>query len=176
MLSSRARKENAWFLEQFRRPLSRQASKSSSNLDLATAENWLIRPEILPLLKQNAQSLLTAEHLSYSGGLGGTPELLGALSAFFNHFFSPKVPVRPEHVVTGPGCSAILDTWIHDICDDGDGLLLASPMWGAYQASRWGRLRCNTATDFLSRELRGIRSVAQRRATNPCQCTFASDG
>jgi gliotoxin/aspirochlorine biosynthesis aminotransferase len=132
MLSSRARHDNAWFLEQFKRPLGRQGSKSASNIDLATAENWLLRPEILPLLKKNIQSDLTTEHLSYSSGLGGSSELLGAVSAFYNHFFSPKVPVRPEHVVTGAGCSAVLDTLIHDICDEGDGLLVATPMWGVY--------------------------------------------
>jgi histidinol-phosphate/aromatic aminotransferase/cobyric acid decarboxylase-like protein len=60
--------------------------------------------------------------------------LLAALAAFFNHFFSPKVAVEPQHVVTGPGCSAVLDTLLHDICDDGDGILLAVPMWGAEQA------------------------------------------
>lgn len=132
MLSSRAKHGNAWFLEHFKRPLNRQGSKSASSIDLATAENWLFRPEILPILKRNIQSGLTAEHLSYAGGLGGSPELLGAVSAFFNHFFLPKVPVEPEHVVTGAGCSAILDTLIHDICDDGDGLLVAAPMWGVY--------------------------------------------
>ncbi|KAK4099517.1 PLP-dependent transferase [Parathielavia hyrcaniae] len=135
MLSSRARKGNAWLLEQFSRPLSRQGSKSSSNLDLATAENWLIRREILPLLKQNAQSRLTEDHLSYAGGLGGTPELLGAVSAFFNHFFSLRIPVKPEHIVTGPGCSAILDTIIHGICDEDDGILVAAPFWGSFEIS-----------------------------------------
>lgn len=130
MLSRRATEKNAWFLEQFKRPLARQGSKDASNIDMATAENWLLRPEVLSMLKRNCVAGLREEHLSYASGLGGTSELLESLSRFFNHFFSPSVPVRPEHIVTGTGCSAVLDTLINDICDEGDGLLVTAPMWG----------------------------------------------
>ncbi|PTB75341.1 PLP-dependent transferase [Trichoderma longibrachiatum ATCC 18648] len=135
MLSRRATEKNAWFLEQFKRPLARQGSKDASNIDMATAENWLLRPEVLSMLKRNCVAGLREEHLSYASGLGGTSELLESLSRFFNHFFSPSVPVRPEHIVTGTGCSAVLDTLINDICDEGDGLLVTAPMWGDFQVS-----------------------------------------
>lgn len=132
MLSRRARESNEWFLERFKRPLSRQGSKSKSNIDLATAENWLIRPEILSSLKHNFQADFQSNNLSYAPGLGGTPELLSAASSFFNHFFSPAIPVEPKHIVTSAGCSAVIDTLINDICDDGDGLLVATPYWGMH--------------------------------------------
>ncbi|KAM6483893.1 PLP-dependent transferase [Trichoderma sp. SZMC 28011] len=135
MLSRRAIENNAWFREQFKRPLARQGSKNISIIDMATAENWLIRPEVLSILKRNCSQALNEEHLSYANGLGGTPELLESLSTFFNHFFSPMVPIRPEHIVSGTGCSAVLDTLIHDICDMGDGLLVTAPMWGDFQIS-----------------------------------------
>lgn len=130
MLSRRAIENNSWFLEQFKRPLARQGSKDVSCIDMATAENWLIRPEILSLLKQNLNRTLQEKHLSYASGLGGTTELLEAISTFFNVFFSPTLIVRPEHIVTGTGCSAVLDSLINDICDEGDGLLVTAPMWG----------------------------------------------
>jgi len=130
MLSNRARDNNAWFLKQFDRALNRQRSSHSSRIDLATAENWLIRPELLELLRRNCWDHLETKHLSYAGGLGGAPELLASISKFYNYFFSPSVPVEPQQLVVGPGCSAILDTLINDICDDGDGLLVAAPMWG----------------------------------------------
>ncbi|KKP00668.1 hypothetical protein THAR02_07222 [Trichoderma harzianum] len=129
MLSRRAIENNAWFREQFKRPLARQGSKNTSIIDMATAENWLIRPQILSILKRNCAQALKEEHLSYANGLGGSSELLESLSTFFNHFFSPMVPIRPEHIITGTGCSAVLDTLIHDICDIGDGLLVTAPMW-----------------------------------------------
>ncbi|KAL6695440.1 PLP-dependent transferase [Trichoderma pleuroticola] len=135
MLSRRAIDNNTWFQEQFKRPLARQGSKNTSTIDMATAENWLIRPEVLSILKRNCAQALKEEHLSYANGLGGTPELLESLSTFFNHFFSPMVPIQPEHIVTGTGCSAVLDTLIHDICDTGDGLLVTAPMWGSFQIS-----------------------------------------
>ncbi|KAK7229882.1 hypothetical protein V2G26_002052 [Clonostachys chloroleuca] len=135
MLSRRARESNEWFLERFKRPLSRQGSKSKSNIDLATAENWLIRPEILSSLKHNFQADFQSNNLSYAPGLGGTPELLSAASSFFNRFFSPAIPVEPKHIVTSAGCSAVIDTLINDICDDGDGLLVATPYWGSFEVS-----------------------------------------
>lgn len=135
MLSLRAREGNAWFLEQFKRPLQRQGSSSPSNIDLATAENWLIRPEILKLLKQNCRAGLTEKHLSYAGGLGGTRELLQAISGFLNHFFSPKIAVLPDHIVAGAGCSSVLDTLLNDICDEGDGMLVTAPMWGILESN-----------------------------------------
>lgn len=130
MLSRRAQEKNEWFLERFKRPLKRQGTKDKSNIDLATAENWLIRPEVISCLKRNLQADFEKNNLSYAPGLGGTPELLSAVSTFFNKFFSPIIPVEPEHVVTSAGCSAVLDTLINDICDDGDGLLVAAPYWG----------------------------------------------
>ncbi|KAH7361346.1 pyridoxal phosphate-dependent transferase [Pyrenochaeta sp. MPI-SDFR-AT-0127] len=135
MLSCRARDNNAWFMKQFGRALNRQGSKDSSRIDLATAENWLIRPDLLELLRKNCWKNLESKHLSYATGLGGAPELLAAVSKFYNCFFAPSIPVEPEHLVVGPGCSSILDTLINDICDDGDGLLVAAPMWGSFEIS-----------------------------------------
>nr|QSQ85918.1 aminotransferase [Preussia typharum] len=135
MLSQRAQATNAWFLKQFARPLKRQGSNQASRIDLATAENWLIRPDLLELLRKNCWDHLEQKHLSYAGGLGGAPDLLAALAKFYNHFFSPIIPVEPTHLVVGPGCSAILDSMINDICDHGDGLLVAAPMWGSFEVS-----------------------------------------
>lgn len=134
MLSVRAQENNAWFLKQFARPLKRQGSKDGSRIDLATAENWLVRPYILETLRKNCANSLESKHLSYAGGLGGPPEMLAALARFYNAFFAPHIPVEPEHLVVGPGCSAIIDTLINDVCDSGDGLLVAAPMWGQYRS------------------------------------------
>lgn len=134
MLSDRARENNAWFLKQFARQLNRQGSKSKSRIDLATAENCLIRPNILEILRNNCWNCLGSNDLSYASGLGGPPKLLAALAKFYNCFFSPNVPVEPEHLVVGSGCSSILDTLINDICDYGDGLLVEAPMWGKYNS------------------------------------------
>ncbi|KAK7178676.1 hypothetical protein PSPO01_15284 [Paraphaeosphaeria sporulosa] len=105
------------------------------SIDLATAENWLIRSDLLELLRENFWNHLELKHLSYAGGLGGPPELLAALAKFYNCFFEPSNPVEPDHLVVGPGSSSIIDTLINDICDDGDGLLVAAPMWGSFEIS-----------------------------------------
>ncbi|KAK5988155.1 Aminotransferase verI [Cladobotryum mycophilum] len=173
MLSQRSREKNAWFLEAFKRPLRRQGSSNPSNIDLATAENWLIRPEMLPLLKKNCKKNLKEKHLSYANGLGGTPELLAAASTFFNHFFSPVIPVKPEHIVTGTGLSAVLDTLMNDICDEGDGLLVTAPFWGSFQVSAVLRNSVKLIPVFVPfHESNSIESVvaAYRTAAEEADC------
>lgn len=130
MLSRRAQKNMSWFLNKYQRQLKNQQADGPPAIDLATAENWLIRDEVLSILKAAAATDLSPLRLSYASGLGGPKDLLAATSEFFNHFFAPRRTVVPAHLVAGAGCSSILETLLHDICDDGDGILIEGPMWG----------------------------------------------
>ncbi|KAI0487045.1 pyridoxal phosphate-dependent transferase [Xylaria cf. heliscus] len=97
-----------------------------------SAENWLVRPHILPIMKEAINSNLAGEHLSYQKNYGGSPELLQATSAMLNKFFSPRFPVKSEHIVAGAGAAAILDSIDFAICDLDDGLLIDAPMWEGF--------------------------------------------
>ncbi len=130
MLSHRAQKNMSWFLNKYQRQLKNQQADGPAAIDMATAENWLIREEVLSIFQAAAVADLTPQQLSYASGLGGPKDLLTVASEFFNHFFTPKRAVVPAHIVTGAGCSSILESLLHDICDDGDGLLIEAPMWG----------------------------------------------
>jgi aspartate/methionine/tyrosine aminotransferase len=101
-------------------------------LEMDKAENWLVRPEVLPIMKDAVSSNLKRHDLSYSQELGGPPGLLNISASFFNRFFSPRVPVLPEHIITSTGCASILETLIFSICNSGEGLLLATPMWDGF--------------------------------------------
>lgn len=128
MLSHRASRSMSWFSD--------HADPGPGNpnglLEMDKAENWLVRSDMLRIIKDAVSSNLEPDHLSYAHELGGPPGLLQTSASFFNRFFSPKVAVLPEHIVTGAGCASVLESLIFSICDLGDGLLLEAPMWAGF--------------------------------------------
>ncbi|KAJ5389309.1 putative inactive 1-aminocyclopropane-1-carboxylate synthase-like protein 2 [Penicillium cataractarum] len=128
MLSGRMKRSLSWLSDH----ASDEQTHPKGVLEMDKAENWLVRPDILPIIKEAVSLNLKKQDLSYSQGLGGPPELLNASASFFNRFFTPHVAVLPEHIVTSTGCASILETLIFSICDAGDGLLLETPMWDGF--------------------------------------------
>ncbi|KAI1345567.1 pyridoxal phosphate-dependent transferase [Xylaria sp. FL0043] len=128
MLSHRVQKSLKWLNGAF--PAAPQYPEDVIKMD--SAENWLVRPYILPVMKEAINSNLAAEHLSYQKSFGGNSELLQATSAMLNKFFLPYFPIKPEHIVAGAGASAILDSIDFAICDLEDGLLIDAPMWEGF--------------------------------------------
>ncbi|RDW70934.1 hypothetical protein BP6252_07497 [Coleophoma cylindrospora] len=133
-ISSRSKKNISWFLEKHGRQISR-IKATNPRIDLMTAENWLMRGVLVELYKNHLQNNVSSKSLSYADGLGGDPDLLLEASRFFNHFFKSRIPVRPEHIVVGAGCSAILENLLHDICEPGDGIMIEVPFWGGFETS-----------------------------------------
>ena len=126
-----------------------QTKKVSSAIDLSTAENFLLRPELLLLSQQAAAKGLESEvnsqarqlsrllpatqHLSYPRGFAGDPAVLGVLSTFLNTHFNPSIPVAPSHIATAPGASSCLDALFYNFCDPGEGILIPGPYWCRYE-------------------------------------------
>lgn len=129
MLSSRIGPEINWFRKRFARQLAGGANNGIVPIDMATAENWLIREDLLGPI-QDAAAAVGQKDLSYGGGLGGSSDLLKAAAGFYNHFFSPASIIQPEHIVIGPGASGLLDTLLYCVCDEGDAVLVEAPYWG----------------------------------------------
>lgn len=130
-LSARIQADVDWFNGKFMRHVNKEQAKGPPPIDMGTAENWLIRNEVVSIIK-DATSEFPPRLLSYSQGLGGAKDLLEAAAGFFNKFFKPLAPVKPEQIVTGAGASALLDTLLYCICEKGDGLLVEAPFWGMY--------------------------------------------
>lgn len=128
MLSQRVQKSLNWLREAI--PAAPPYPDDVVKMD--SAENWLVRPHIIPIMKESINSKLGCEHLSYQKNPGGSPALLEATSAMLNKFFSPRSPVNPEQIVAGAGASAILDSIDFAICDLDDGLLIDAPMWEGF--------------------------------------------
>ncbi|KAF1362624.1 PLP-dependent transferase [Lizonia empirigonia] len=110
------------------------AQRSSSNppIDFSTAENWLIRSELVEFFKDTLARDLTEQHLSYQKGFSGDPLLIATLVDTFNRRFAPAMPVEASHVVVGPGGAAILESLLLNICDAGDGMLVLAPFWSGF--------------------------------------------
>ncbi|OQE22438.1 hypothetical protein PENSTE_c010G05181 [Penicillium steckii] len=107
--------------------------QDNPNIDLSTAENWLIRKELIDLYQENIQKGdLTTRHFSYPLGFSGDPELIAALSKFLNENFHPHEPVQQSHIATAPGAASCLDALLHTICDPGDGVLVPGPYWNGF--------------------------------------------
>ncbi|ROW17439.1 hypothetical protein VPNG_00941 [Cytospora leucostoma] len=107
----------------------------NTNIDLATAESWLIRSELVDLCKSAVVRELEATHFSYPRGYSGDPDLLDAYAAFFNKYFAPRVRVLPSHLSTAAGASACIDALMYNICEAGDGVLIPSPYWRGFDYS-----------------------------------------
>ncbi|ORY14660.1 1-aminocyclopropane-1-carboxylate synthase 7 [Clohesyomyces aquaticus] len=107
-------------------------SKETSNIDLSTAENWLIREELKEICKDAIVGSLTQQHFSYSRGFSGDPDLLEAYANFFNNYFNPFTPVLPAHISTAPGASGCIDALLCNICDPGDAVLIPGPYWSGF--------------------------------------------
>ena len=101
-------------------------------IDLSTAENWLMRPEVLRIVQDAISQKLEARHFSYPSGFGGDVDLTSALAAFFNTRFAARVPVQPSHIVVAPGATNCLEALLHNVCDVDDGILIPAPFWNAF--------------------------------------------
>jgi aspartate/methionine/tyrosine aminotransferase len=128
MLSGRMKRSLSWLSDH----ASAEPNHPKGVLEMDMAENWLVRPDVLPIMKDAVSLNMKQEDLSYSQELGGPPGLLNVSASFFNRFFSPQVAVLPEHIVTSTGCASILETLVSSICESGDGLLLETPMWDGF--------------------------------------------
>lgn len=103
-----------------------------SNLDLATAENHLIRAELVELCKEIINEKLAPDALSYPSGFSGEPYLLHSLANFFNRYFEPHVHVDAGHIVAGPGATACLTSLLFSICDAGDAVIVPEFYWNGF--------------------------------------------
>ncbi|OAL53974.1 PLP-dependent transferase [Pyrenochaeta sp. DS3sAY3a] len=109
-------------------------------IDLSSAENEVLRPELLEFFKSTVEDLLRAPtYIQQIFTLPG-PSLDGAqlplrvsLASFFNNYMKPIHAVKPEHIVVTAGASDALESVVHAVCDDGDSVLTPGPYWNGLE-------------------------------------------
>ncbi|KAI1275246.1 pyridoxal phosphate-dependent transferase [Xylaria sp. FL0933] len=105
---------------------------ANTALNLRTAENWMIREELIDLYCELLRNELDPSDLSYGKGFGGDPELLEATAAVLNDYFNPADPVSPDDVVITTGASLALNSLMDILCNEGDEVLITAPHWNGF--------------------------------------------
>ncbi|KAI9792514.1 MAG: hypothetical protein M1816_002034 [Peltula sp. TS41687] len=132
-LSVRARSNVELVMPILRKMIEEKKHALDTAIDLSTAENWLIRNELLHIYKTALAENITPRQLSYPDGfMFGDSSLLGALATLFNTYFKPRIPVEPSHIALASGAAGSLDALIYSICDPGDTVLVPGPYWTAF--------------------------------------------
>ncbi|KAI2699495.1 hypothetical protein CBS147332_8381 [Penicillium roqueforti] len=109
-------------------------SGDTTTIDLSTAENWATKTKLLQGL-EGVFSGLSEHDLAYSSGIGGCPTTRKLIADLINNRFQPSIPVKNSHVVLAAGGSFALTALIEQICDPGDGILIATPYWAGLDIS-----------------------------------------
>ncbi|WVW81724.1 hypothetical protein I302_103720 [Kwoniella bestiolae CBS 10118] len=110
-------------------------------VSLGVAENFLMQEECQELISTALKSNFTPLDLSYGDSLWGSRRINRALSGLFNDYFNPAETVKPEHIITGVGCSAVLDQLFYTLMDEGEAILLAAPYYTGFDRDLIGRGR-----------------------------------
>ena len=109
--------------------LKERVKLDNPSIDLASAENWLLRPELIEICQTAIRERLRPVDFSYPRAFAGFPEVLKSFAATFNRYFEPFVPVEEAHLATAPGAASCLDTFLYNVCNPGDGVLVPAPYW-----------------------------------------------
>ncbi|OAK96326.1 PLP-dependent transferase [Phaeosphaeriaceae sp. SRC1lsM3a] len=107
-------------------------SNPATVVDLSTAQNEVLRPELLEFFKSTIEDKATSNVFALPPGDGGDPQCRAALATFFNNYFNPIHDVRPEHIVLTAGASDAIEMVVHAVCEDGDSVLVPGPLWPGF--------------------------------------------
>ncbi|KAH7083187.1 pyridoxal phosphate-dependent transferase [Paraphoma chrysanthemicola] len=99
--------------------------------DVSTAQNEVLRPELLEFFKSTVEDQVTSSAFALPAP-GGDPLLREALASFFNKYFHPVHAVKPQHIIPTAGASDAIEKIVHAVCDDGDSVLVPGPAWHGF--------------------------------------------
>ncbi|KAF3056182.1 1-aminocyclopropane-1-carboxylate synthase 7 [Trichoderma lentiforme] len=105
-----------------------------ATVDLSTAENWFLKEMLLEVIRA-AQNDLSEEDLAYATGIGGSSKVRNLMAKLFNSYFRPAQSVEVSHIVLAAGGSFALTALVEQICNPGDGILIATPYWAGLDIS-----------------------------------------
>ncbi|KAK8031972.1 ACC synthase [Apiospora arundinis] len=136
-------------------------ANKEGKIDLATAESWVIRHELVSLFQDAMANGLNINDLSYPEGFGGPPDLLHALARLFNEHFNPVSPVLPNHIVATTGASLCLDALMFSICEPGDIVLVMAPYFNGLDLHLALRSGCKLVPISATMSIEGANADCQ---------------
>ncbi|KAL1903417.1 hypothetical protein Sste5346_000043 [Sporothrix stenoceras] len=102
-------------------------------LDISSSLNLLMRDEAASFVTDHVH-VDPAKVLEY-GETAGSAALTGAVARFLNRHFRPSSPVDAAHIMAANGVTALLDIVSFAVCDDGEAILVATPMYGMFMSN-----------------------------------------
>ncbi|KUL82963.1 hypothetical protein ZTR_10278 [Talaromyces verruculosus] len=103
-------------------------------IDLSNAENCLLQEDVRLKVNEQVENI-TATDLSYATGIGGSPKARQLLASAINDQFNPTCEILENNIVLTAGGSFALEALVEQICDPGDGILIATPYWSGLNLS-----------------------------------------
>ncbi|EHK21722.1 uncharacterized protein TRIVIDRAFT_151885 [Trichoderma virens Gv29-8] len=79
--------------------------------------------------------LLLTLDLAYATGIGGSSQVRSLMAKLLNSHFRPAQSVDASHIVLAAGGSFALTALVEQICNPGDGILIATPYWSGLDIS-----------------------------------------
>ena len=111
-------------------------------INAGIADNSLCRNELLSYFLSHDRLQLSPADLTYADRFTSSTRLLESISCLFNHYTPdwpegnasplPLKKVTPSHIAIASGATGILDELFWNICDQGDGVLLSTPYYNAF--------------------------------------------
>ncbi|KID73842.1 uncharacterized protein G6M90_00g000290 [Metarhizium brunneum] len=130
MLSKRSLKRNQVLIPKLLDNHGALLSGDTTVIDLSTAENQLLMKGLLSEFDHTFKTFNWSNNdLAYSEGVGGCSQVRGLIADLANAHFNPRLKVDKSHVVLGAGGCFALNALVGEICDPGDGILIAAPYW-----------------------------------------------
>ncbi|KAK4153856.1 pyridoxal phosphate-dependent transferase [Chaetomidium leptoderma] len=128
MLSRRCRQRNETIIPKLLNDHGALLHGDTAVVDLSTAENHLLGNNLVSTIPSSLDGLSDSQ-LGYSEGVGGSTAVRQRIADLANDYFSPRSEVEASHVVLGAGGCFALNALMEQICDPGDGVLIAAPYW-----------------------------------------------
>ncbi|KAI8908138.1 pyridoxal phosphate-dependent transferase [Powellomyces hirtus] len=101
-------------------------------LNLGTAENHLMFPELLEKLNSDAIRKVSPSMLTY-GTMYGSDHLRGNLARLFNTYLKPAKDVTADNITVHAGCGATLSNVAQALTNPGEGILIPCPFYGGFE-------------------------------------------
>ena len=116
------------------RTVSRYSPITNPNgaLQLGVAESKLMEDWLLPMLNTNHPYI--PDDAIYYQPTAGRDDFKASMAAYIEQVCDlPKGRIRPEGLIVGSGCNAVLENLCMTLADVGDGVLLPTPYYAAFE-------------------------------------------
>ncbi|KAI9759424.1 MAG: hypothetical protein M4579_002338 [Chaenotheca gracillima] len=111
-------------------------------INLGTAENYVMHDELAKYINRNFK--IDGKDCTYGEGATGSPRLRKSMAHHLNRYFKPYKSVESEEISFSAGVTAINEMYAISLADEGDGILLNRPLYGAFENDLTMKAKLNT--------------------------------